>query len=123
MNATVRMLAMLAGLGALFLIVGCATNEAGREGAGVERKPAEEKEVTGKVVGGSPCGTMLTIEVANPAKGGEAEKMGFFAFDPEMRKSAREVKKGDLVRIRYIYSIDTQRNHPRKIEKVSEGNG
>jgi len=46
--------------------------------------------------------------------------MLFFCFDPETRESAKDVKEGDTVKIQYVLSPETQRNHIRKITKVGK---
>jgi len=117
--STTGLLTIVVSLAILFSAVGCATVTSHDGGAEGGKKTARQKEVAGKVVQVTPCRTLVELEVAKANERGETTRMQFFNLDPEARESAKDVKKGDTVKIQYVSSPETQRNRIRKITKVT----
>ncbi len=117
--STTGLLTIVVSLAILFSAVGCATVTSHDGGAEGGKKTASQKEVAGKVVQVTPCRTLVELEVAKANERGETTRMQFFNLDPEARESAKDVKKGDTVKIQYVFSPETQRNRIRKITKVT----
>ncbi len=115
--STTGLLTIVVSLAILFSAVGCATVTSHDGGAEGSKKTAKQKEVAGKVVQVTSCRTLVELEVAKANERGETTRMQFFNLDPEARESAKDVKKGDTVKIQYVFSPETQRNRIRKITK------
>lgn len=116
-TSSTGLLATAASLAILFSAIGCATVTSHGSGADDGRKPAGLKEVTGRVVGITPCRTLVEVEVAKADEAGQTTRMQFFSLDLDARESAAGVEKGDTVKIQYVFSPETQRNRVRRITK------
>lgn len=115
--STTGLLTTAVSLAILFSAIGCATVTSHDSGADDGKKTGGLKEVTGKVVGITPCRTLVEIEVAKANEAGKTTRMQFFSLDPDARESAMGVEKGDTVKIQYVFSPETQRNRVRKMTK------
>lgn len=111
-----QLLIIAIGLAVLFAVVGCASVFS-RNSDAHSSKDAGLEEVTGKLVGATPCGTLVRIETV---KANETETIQFMCLDPETRESVKSVKKGDMVKVQYVFSPETQRNSIRTIQKAED---
>ncbi len=123
MLVTKQLLAATVSLVILFSVAGCATVASPDGIVKGAKKNASQEEITGKIVRVTPCRTLVEIEAAEAGEKGKATTMQFFCFDAEVRESARAVEKGDTVRIQYVFSPDTQRNHVKRITKLTGKSG
>ena len=112
-----QLLIIAIGLAVLFAVVGCASVFSRNSDVHSSSKDAGLEEVTGKLVGATPCGTLVRIETV---KANETETIQFMCLDPEIRESVKSVKKGDMVKVQYVFSPETQRNSIRTIQKAED---
>lgn len=107
----------------LFWVTGCETVASHDGAAEADKKKTSQEEIMGKIVRATPCRTLVEIEAVEPGKEDKGATMQFFCFDADVRESAKAVEKGDTVRIQYVISPETQRNHVRKITRVAKQKG